>query len=103
MKNGPLKSIIKLETEWADGVGNYRFLMYLELPENESVAPHFVASECIQLVAAKARLCSVNTWCSSWIACVLKITWQSQAAQFLTYLDDLCKNGMQKEGIQLSL
>lgn len=32
MKNGLLKSIIKLETEWADGVGNYRFLMYLELP-----------------------------------------------------------------------
>lgn len=83
MKNGPLKSIIKLETEWADGVGNYRFLMYLELPRR-SVAPHFIASEFMQLVAAKARLCSINTWCSSWIACILKITWQSQAAWFLT-------------------
>lgn len=45
MKNVPLKYIIKLKTEQADGVGNYRFLMYLKLPEKEHVAANFVASQ----------------------------------------------------------
>lgn len=40
-----LKCIIKLKPEQADGVSNYRFLMYLKFPENESVATNSVASQ----------------------------------------------------------